>query len=216
MDVFHRLEARGVRILNPPRSLEICVDKYHASARLEAAGLRVPPTFVCQDADTAMANFEKLGGDVVVKPLFGSEGRGMVRVHEAELAWRTFRAIERTQAVIYLQQFIHHPGWDLRAFVLGGRVVAAMRRVAKNCWRTNVAQGAKAEAVSVTAEEERLALAAAKAVDAEVSGIDLLPGPAGELYLLEVNAVPGWRALTATTGADIAGQIINHLEVASR
>src|SRR6516162_8423345 len=74
MDVLHRLEARGVPVLNPARSLEICVDKYLATARLEAAGLRVPPTVACQDADTALEAFAALGGDVVVKPLFGSEG----------------------------------------------------------------------------------------------------------------------------------------------
>ena len=78
---------------------------------------------------------------MVVKPLFGSEGRGMVRVSDPEMAWRTFRTLERTQAVLYLQQFIRHPGWDLRVFVLGGRVLTAMRRRSRGDWRTNVAQG---------------------------------------------------------------------------
>jgi ribosomal protein S6--L-glutamate ligase len=72
MDVLHVLQDRGVRVLNPPRALEVCVDKYLASARLEAAGLPTPPTAICQNADSAMAAFEELGGDVVVKPLFGS------------------------------------------------------------------------------------------------------------------------------------------------
>src|SRR5262245_39499291 len=98
MDALHRLQARGVAVLNPPVALEACVDKYLAAARLEAAGLRVPQTFVCQDAETALEAFAALGGDVVVKPLFGSEGRGMVRVRDPELAWRTFRAPERVQA----------------------------------------------------------------------------------------------------------------------
>jgi ribosomal protein S6--L-glutamate ligase len=82
MDVLHRLEASGRRVLNPPRALEVCVDKYLASARLEAAGLPTPPTVVCQDAESAIAAFHQLGGDVVVKPLFGSEGKGMVRVSD--------------------------------------------------------------------------------------------------------------------------------------
>src|SRR5947208_8243212 len=164
MDVLQRWQANGVVVLNSPRSLEICIDKYLASARLEAAGLRVPPTIVCQHADDAMQALELLGGDVVVKPLFGSEGRGMVRVSNPELAWRTFRTLERTQTALYLQQFIHHPGWDLRVFVIGNRVVTGMRRHARNGWRTNVAQGGKAEPVRVTAEQERLALCAAEAV----------------------------------------------------
>src|SRR6266851_3222831 len=79
MDVLQSLQAEGVPVLNPPRALEICVDKYLASARLAAAGLRVPPTIVCQDAEAALEAFTTLGGDVVVKTLFGSEGRGMVR-----------------------------------------------------------------------------------------------------------------------------------------
>src|SRR5436305_14530122 len=104
MDVLHRLQARGVPVLNPPRAVEVCVDKYLASAVLEGAGLRVPPTIVCQHADAALEAFAALAGDVVVKPLFGSEGRGMVRVSDIDLAWRTFRTLERTQSVLYLQQ----------------------------------------------------------------------------------------------------------------
>jgi ribosomal protein S6--L-glutamate ligase len=190
MDVLHRLQARGVTVLNPARSLEVCVDKYLATACLEAAGLPVPPTVACQDAETALEAFEKLGGDVIVKPLFGSEGRGMVRVSELEMAWRTFRTLERTQCVLYLQQMVRHPGWDLRVFVLGGRVLTAMRRHARDGWRTNIAQGGRGEVVSVTAEEE-LALKAAASVGAVAAGVDLLPGPNGQLYVLEVNALPG-------------------------
>jgi RimK family alpha-L-glutamate ligase len=211
MDVLHRLQAAGKRVLNPPLALEICIDKYLATARLEAAGLRVPATVVCQDAEAAMDAFAALGGDVVVKPLFGSEGRGMMRVSDPDLAWRTFRTLERSQAVLYLQKFIQHPGWDLRVFVLGGRVVTAMRRYARRGWRTNVAQGGRGEVVRVTPEEERLALAAARACGVTVAGIDLLPGPEGEWYTLEVNAVPGWRALAPVTGIDIAAEIVRFL-----
>src|SRR6478735_2278888 len=114
MDRLHALAARGVPVLNPPRALETCVDKYLALVRLEAAGLRVPATGVCQHADAAQEAFDRLGRDVVVKPVFGSEGRGMVRVTDPEVAWRTFRTIERTQAVLYVQQFVPHPGWDIR------------------------------------------------------------------------------------------------------
>jgi ribosomal protein S6--L-glutamate ligase len=211
MDLLHRAQARGVAVLNPPRALETCVDKYLATVYLEAAGLRVPPTVVCQHADAALEAFQALGGDVVVKPLFGSEGRGMVRVCDPELAWRTFRTLERTQSVLYLQQFIRHPGWDLRVFVLGGRVLTAMRRHGNGDWRTNVAQGGTGEVVRPGAEEERLALRAAAAVGAPLAGIDLLPGPAGEWYVIEVNAVPGWRALAPATGVDVAAAVLDFL-----
>jgi RimK family alpha-L-glutamate ligase len=211
MDVLHRFHGRGGRVLNPPAALETCIDKYLAGVRLSAAGLPVPATVVCQDADTAMDAFARLGGDVVVKPLFGSEGRGMVRVADAEIAWRTFRTLERLQAVLYLQRFVAHPGWDLRAFVIGGRVLAAMRRHARNDWRTNVAQGGRSEAVTLTAEEERLTLEAARAVGAPVAGVDLLPRPDGGYDVLEVNAVPGWRALGRATGVDVAAEILRFL-----
>lgn len=215
MDLLHALANRGVNILNPPRALEVCVDKYLALERLQEAGLLVPETIVCQRADDALEAFEKLGGDVVVKPIFGSEGRGMMRITDPELAWRTFRAIERTQAVLYLQRFIRHPGWDLRAFVLNGKVIAAVRRVSSGDWRTNVAQGARAELAQLTPTQTELALRASSAVGTIAAGVDLLPGPHGELYVIEVNAVPGWRALAPATGVDVARAIVNACEEAT-
>jgi ribosomal protein S6--L-glutamate ligase len=211
MDLLHRAQARGVTVLNPPRAVETCVDKYLAIANLEAAGLRVPPTVACQHADAALEAFETLGGDVVVKPLFGSEGRGMMRISDPEMAWRTFRTLERTQSVLYLQQFIRHPGWDLRVFVLGGRVLTAMRRYSNGDWRTNVAQGGRGEVMRPGADEERLALRAVDALGAAMAGVDLLPGPRGEWYVLEVNAVPGWRVLAPLTGVDVASAVIDFL-----
>jgi ribosomal protein S6--L-glutamate ligase len=208
MDLLHRLRSRGVPVLNPPRALEACVDKYLATAYLDAAGLRVPPTVVCQDAESAMEAFTALGGDVVVKPLFGSEGRGMMRVSDPELAWRTFRTLEQTRSVLYCQKFIRHPGWDLRVFVLGGEVLAAMRRTARGDWRTNVAQGGSGEAVALAAPERELAVRAAAALGAAAAGVDLLPGPEGEWYVIEVNAVPGWRALGPATGVDVATELV--------
>ncbi len=214
MDVLHRLQSQGLVVLNPPAAVEGCVDKYLTTARLAAAGLPVPRTVVCQRADAALEAFEQLGGDVVVKPLFGSEGRGMMRVDDAEMAWRTFRTLERQQAVLYLQEFIEHPGWDLRAFVIGGRIVASMRRRAGNDWRTNVAQGGRAELVDLTPAQQELALRAANILNVPVAGIDLLPGPDGRIYVLEVNAVPGWRALSAVTGLDVAGAVLNFVREA--
>jgi ribosomal protein S6--L-glutamate ligase len=211
MDVLHWLQSKGVPVLNPPAAVEACVDKYLTTARLAAAGLPVPPTIVCQHSDAALEAFAALGNDVVVKPLFGSEGRGMMRIADDDLAWRTFHTLERLGCVLYLQRFIQHPGWDLRALVVGGRVVAAMRRRSKDGWRTNVAQGGKGEPVRLTPDEERLAICAAEAVGSPVAAIDLLPGAAGEIFVLEVNAVPGWQALAAVTGVDVAALLLRFL-----
>jgi ribosomal protein S6--L-glutamate ligase len=103
---------------------------------------------------------------------------------------------------------IRHPGWDLRVFVLGGQVLTAMRRYARDGWRTNIAQGGRGEVVSLPADEEFLALRAAESVGADVAGVDLLPGPDGQWYILEVNVVPGWSALAPVTGVDVAQELI--------
>ena len=209
MDRLHALAHRGIPVLNPPRALETCVDKYLAIVRLQAAGsARSAKRSSARMPTRRSRHLRSLGGDVVVKPIFGSEGRGMMRITDSELAWRTFRTLERTQSVLYLQRFIAHPGWDLRAFVLNGKVLAAMRRTAGGDWRTNVAQGAKAEADACRVSKTELALRAADAVGTVAAGVDLLPGPNGEWYVIEVNAVPGWKALAPATGVDVAKEII--------
>ena len=213
MDVLHAAVAGGVRVLNPPRAVETCVDKYLTNVRLARAGLPTPPTHVSQRADDALEAFPRLGGDVVLKPLFGSEGRGMVRLTDPDTAWRTFHVLERTGQVIYQQQFVRHPGWDMRAFVIGGRVIAAMRRRSRGDWRTNVAQGGTAERAELSRDETALAVRAAEAVGCPIAGVDLLPGPGGKLYVIEVNAVPGWRALASVTGIDIAAEVVQLLVI---
>ena len=211
MDMLGQLARRGLPVVNGPRAIETAVDKYLATARLQAAGLTVPRTVVCQSVDEALTAFHALGGDVVVKPLFGSEGRGILRVSDEGLAWRTFQTLTRLDRVLYLQQFIAHGGSDLRLLVLGERVLG-MRRTSADDWRTNISRGAVAEPLPVTSELEELARRAATAVGATLAGVDLLPGNDGGLYALEVNAIPGWRALAAATGIDVAQLVLEHLK----
>jgi RimK family alpha-L-glutamate ligase len=210
MDVLGRLEASGTPVINPPRSLEAAVDKYVASAQLQAAGLPVPRTVVCQSVDDAMHAFEELGGDVVVKPLFGSEGRGIARLTDEAIALRTFKALVGLQAVVYLQEFVPHDGFDLRLLLVGEEVLA-MKRINRSDWRTNVARGATTERFQPSDEMIRLAFSAARAVGAPLAGVDLLFDREGRLYVLEVNAVPGWKALAATLNVDVAAKVLNYL-----
>jgi RimK family alpha-L-glutamate ligase len=210
LDALHWLASRGVRVLNTAASIERTVDKFHASALLQDAGLPTPRTVACERLDDAMAAFATMG-DVIVKPLFGANGRGMVRVSDEEIAWRVFRALELERAVFYVQEALPHEGRDLRAFVVGGRVVAAASRSAPG-WRTNVARGARMERVTLSAEHASLALRAAEVVGAGYAGVDLLPLPDGRVFVLEVNGIPGWRGLQATSDADIAAAIVTHLE----
>lgn len=208
MDLLHAAVNDGMPVWNPPKAAETCVDKFLTTHRLQLAGLPTPKTCTCQRTDDAMAAFESLGGITVVKPLFGAEGRGILKIDDADLAWRTFQAIEQTGGVIYLQEFIRHPGWDVRVFVLRGRILAAMKRSNVNDWRTNVARGGTAEPYELSAAESELAIRACEATGAIYAGIDLLPMPNGEWTVIEVNAVPGWRALAPVCGIDIAKRII--------
>jgi ribosomal protein S6--L-glutamate ligase len=214
MDALWRLAAAGVTVLNPPKAVECAVDKYLASVRLEQAGLTVPPTVVCEDAADALVAFERLGGDVVVKPIFGSEGRAIVRVSDPEIALRTFRTLERIGSVLYLQWFIENEGFDVRVLVLDGRVLGAMRRRANGDFRANVSCRGTAEIHSVTDREAQCALAAARATEAQFAGVDLLYGRDGTCYVIEVNAVPGWQAFRRVTGIDVAAAVVDSLEIA--
>ena len=208
MDLLSAAAARGTPVMNSPKACETCVDKFLTTIRLQHAGLPTPVTYACQRTDDAMAAFESLGGEAVVKPLFGAEGRGIVRVGDPDLAWRTFHAIEQTQGVIYLQEFVRHPGWDVRAFVIGDRVIASMKRQNPLDWRTNVARGGSTEPFTLAGAEAMLAIQAARATGAHYAGVDLLPNPTGEWTIIEVNAVPGWRALGQTCGIDVAERVI--------
>jgi ribosomal protein S6--L-glutamate ligase len=215
MNLLAQLEARGVQVLNPARAIECAVDKYLTTARLSAAGLPVPETIVCEDAETAQQAFESLGGDVVVKPIFGAEGRGILRVSDPDLALRTFRTLERLDAVLYLQKFVDHEGSDLRAMVLNGRIIGAMRRRNPHDFRTNVSRQATAEPVTLSSQEQEWALRASKAVGTRVAGVDILYGRDGSGYVIEVNGVPGWQALSRVTGVDVAMEVIKDLETQS-
>ena len=207
MDALAQLESSGVRVINPARAIEAAVDKYLATAKLQAAELLVPPTIVCQTAADGLAAFETLGGDVVVKPLFGGEGRGITRVNDVAIARRVFMSLEQIGSVLYLQKFIPHDGVDWRLLVIGDDVLG-MKRINPDDWRTNISLGARPAPLEVTVELAQLARCGAAAVGATVAGVDLLPGRDGRLYAIEVNAVPGWRALGEITGVDVAERVL--------
>jgi RimK family alpha-L-glutamate ligase len=209
VDTLHRLEEDGVRVMNSARAIERSVDKAWTSAILARGGLPTPETVICERAEDAFEAFRRMG-DAVVKPLFGSMGLGMSRVSDEDMAWRVFRVIETVRGVYYLQRFIHHGGRDIRAFVVGGRVLGAMERTAPG-WRTNFSRGGKTAAFSLPPEWADLAVRAAALVGAEYAGVDLLPATDGSLYVLEVNGIPGWEGLQQTTGIDVAGAVIDQL-----
>ncbi len=214
IDALHQLERLEVPVVNPARVIERTVDKFHTSALLEAAGLPTPRTVAAESMDAAMEAFREMG-DVIVKPLFGSNGRGIVRVTDEELAYRVFRALDMERAVHYVQEAVPSgddgAGRDVRVFVVGGRVVASIWRTGEG-WRTNLSRGGRAARAELCDAWRDLALEAAGVVGAEYAGVDLLPAPDGTAYVLEVNGSPGWRGLQPFAGADVAGAIVEHLE----
>jgi RimK family alpha-L-glutamate ligase len=211
VDALHWLEDRGVRVMNSPRTIERCVDKFYTSALLREAGLDTPDTVVCEQLDDAMAAVRAMG-DVIIKPLFGSMGHGMVRVSDPDTAFRVLRALDSTRAVFYVQRVIDHDGSDLRAFVVGNRVVAAIERRSRDGgWRTNISLGGEARAIDLDPSTTAMALAAATAVGADYAGVDLLRSRDGAVYVLEVNGIPGWSGVQSATTTDVAGAVVDHL-----
>ena len=212
MDALHVLADRGVRCVNSPRAIERTVDKSWSGALLAMAGLPTPATIVCERYDDAMQAFEQLGGDVVVKPLFGAMGAGIVRVEDPDVAHRVFRALELERTVYYVQRTVAPAGRrDLRVLVVAGEVAGAMERVTDS-WRANVARGARPRAVTLSDDEHDLALSASAAVEADVAGVDLLIAPNGETFVLEVNGIPGWQALQSVCEADLTARVVSACE----
>jgi RimK family alpha-L-glutamate ligase len=213
MDVLGRLAARGTPVVNGPRALETAIDKYLSLARLAAVGLPVPRTVVVQSTADAERAFDRLGGDCVAKPLFGSRGRGIERLRSrAGLTdWLT-AAAERPAAVRYLQEFVAPGGWDARLMVVGTRVFAMRRTAAAGEWRTNLALGGRGEPFDPPGEWAAMAVRAAAVLEADVLGVDIAPTRDGGGTILETNAVPGWRGLESATGVDVAGAVAEHLE----
>jgi ribosomal protein S6--L-glutamate ligase len=222
MDLLSRLARRGMPVVNSPKSLEVAIDKYLSLALLAEAGIPVPRTIVAQNAASIEAAWDALGRDAVVKPLFGSRGRGIERLTSRDqLAPYLVAAEERPAAagsppesrgtVCYLQEFISHPGWDVRVLLVGERAFA-MRRVSSVDWRLNVARGARAEPFAPPADWVDLARRAAKKIGTEIAGVDLLPTRDGRLFVVEINAVPGWRGLEGVVGQDISQAVVEYLE----
>jgi len=213
MDLLGRLAERGTPVINSPRALETAIDKYLSLARLAAAEIRVPRTIVAQAPDGIRDAWEALGRDAVVKPLFGSCGRGIERI-DSEAMLRPLLAVAAEApegAATYLQEFVPHPGWDVRILLVGEEAFSIRRR-SKTDWRTNLARGAVGEPYEPPPPWLDLARRTARLLGVEVAGVDLLPDAGGDPLVLEVNAVPGWRGLAATTGLDPTPSVIDWAE----
>ena len=219
LGVLHALRELGVPVYNDARAIERSVDKAMTSLLLHAAGIATPPTWATESAAQArrIAVREGAAGQaLVLKPLFGSQGKGLRLVgavggvHHALPSVASLR--REYGALAYLQRFVPaqtEPGFDWRVLVVGGRALTAMKRVSAH-WIHNVAQGARCEPMPLTPALAGLAERAAATLSMDYAGVDLIPS--GErIEVLEVNGVAAWRGLQRVTDVNIARAIVDDL-----
>ena len=153
-----------------------------------------------------MAGFAALGGDIVLKPLFGAEGRGITRLNDEALAQRAFSLLVNLGAVLYLQEFVAHDGMDLRVLLIGDRAFGMQRRNPLD-WRTNVSRG-NCRTTRIDGTTRRNGALRSPSDWRSGRGRRSTAARDGVLYTIEVNAVPGWQALSRVTGVDIAREVL--------
>jgi len=216
LGVLHMLRELGVPVYNDARAIERSVDKSMTSLLLHAAGIPTPPTWATESqahAQRIAVREGAAGHALVLKPLFGSQGKGLQLVGEVNGVHHTLPMLSQSHgSLAYLQRFVppvSAPGFDWRVLVVGGRAVTAMRRVSEN-WIHNVAQGARCEPAELTLELAQLAEQSAHALDMDYAGVDLIPSAQGT-QVIEVNGVAAWRGLQRVTGFNIARAIVDDL-----
>lgn len=212
LSVLHALREAGVPVYNDARAIEKSVDKAMTSFLLARHGIATPPTWVTESTVQArkilLAETGR-GHDLIVKPLFGSQGEGLVRLTAGD----ALPDGASFNHVYYLQRYVGaaEGDWhDWRVFVVGGRALAAMVRRGRS-WISNFAQGASCETSLIEPEFARLAVAATTAVGADYAGVDIIRDRRGRAYVLEVNSIPAWKGLQSVANVDIAAALVDDL-----
>jgi len=204
LGILHALRENRVPVINDARAIERCVDKSTTSFLLARAGIATPATWAVEshEAAAAIVRREIGAGPLVLKPLFGSQGRGLLLVRSEQ----DLPDPGAVKGVYYLQRYVGvaRDGFrDFRLLVSRGRVVTAMMRHSTS-WITNVKRGGRPVAAVVDADMKALALAAAAAVGADFAGVDVVHDAGGRPTVLEVNSMPAWSGLQKVTSANIA------------
>jgi [lysine-biosynthesis-protein LysW]--L-2-aminoadipate ligase len=209
------LEQNGTRCVNAHEVIRKCGDKAETSLLLQRAGVPTPRTCLAWDEASALRACERVGYPVVFKPVVGSWGRLIAKAEDKEQAGAIIehKAVlgGPQHSVFYVQELVRKPGRDIRAFVVGERVIAAIYRTNPHHFITNTAQGGKASKCEVTPDIEELSLRAAKAVGGGVLAMDLMELPGGGLTCHEVNHSMEFKNSVAPTGVDIPGLVVEHL-----
>jgi len=208
LDILRAIEEYGIRLINSRESLEIASDKFLTSLFLEKHNIPTPRTIICEDPHDALQMYEELGGDIIIKPLFGSKGIGISRLNDKGFAENVIITLGQLNEVFYLQEFIEHYNRDIRIFVIGDEAIAGMYRVSDN-WKTNVYAGAEVKPLKLTDELTELAIKSAAVTKTEIAGVDILESEEG-YYVIEVNSIPGFTALQKVTDINIPEKIISY------
>ncbi|MEU0009546.1 RimK family alpha-L-glutamate ligase [Streptomyces sp. NPDC006314] len=211
------LESVNEVVVNSAAATEVCGDKYRTSLALRAAGLSTPRTALALTPEAALEALEAIGYPAVVKPLTGSWGRLVSRLPDREAAETVMEYVSALPGpashIVYVQELVAKPDRDIRAVVVGGRVVGAVYRRGGG-WRTNVARGAETVPCTVTAEIEKLAVESARCVGADIAGVDLIEDAGGALSVLEVNHGVEFTGFQRALGDSlpVADAVIEHLK----
>ena len=215
LGVLHALRELGVAVYNDARAIERSVDKAMTSLLLHAASIASPATWAMESpaqAQRLVTRESAAGRALVLKPLFGSQGKGLMRVGLVEGQHVALPELAAYGRLAYLQRFVAplaEPGFDWRVLVVGGRALTAMRRVSTH-WVHNVAQGATCEPAVLSDDIAEPAERAASALQLDYAGIDLIPTLEGP-QVLEVNGVAAWHGLQRVTRLNIADAIVTDL-----
>ena len=223
LGILHALRECGVPVYNDARAIERSVDKSMTSFLLNLHGVSTPATWAGESAAFAQRVLMReaaAGQRIVLKPLFGSQGKGLRRLgasrRDGSLA--PLPSLRSSGQVAYLQRYVEgiRPGFDWRVLVIGGRAVAAMRRVGGKGWIHNFAQGAACEPAQLDPALADTAVQASRALGLDYAGVDLIPcGPDEGNHklplVLEVNGVAAWRGLQSVTELDIAAALVDDL-----
>ncbi len=212
LDVLHALKMLDVVVYNDGRAIERTVDKAMTSFLLHCHNVPTPATWVCESREIAHSLILRetmAGRTLVVKPLFGSQGQGVRRL-EAGSPFPVPME-QHVDGVYYLQSYIDsgEGAWhDHRVFIVNDAVVGAMIRHGSH-WVNNVAQGGRCEALAPHGEIAEVALAAARAVDIDYCGVDVIRDRQGRLFVLEVNSIPAWKGLQGVVEANVAQILVD-------
>src|SRR5882724_9485228 len=212
--VVRQFEQMGVFSLNSSSAISSARDKLRSTQLLSRHGVGIPPTAFARDRANVSQSIEAVGGaPVVIKLLEGAQGIGVILAETPKMAEAIIETLQSTRQDVVIQRFVSESrGRDIRAFVVGDKVVAAMSRQAEGDeFRANLHRGGHAMKIDIDPVFERTAIVAAQVMGLHTAGVDMLEGPDGP-QVLEVNSSPGLEGIETATGVDVAGAIVEHLE----